>query len=629
MILNEDKIKRNMLLVPCKDAKALGNWFNIYLGVDLFSTTTSRFATSNPLEAAFEIYSHCINPTSDMPKNFLFASGRNTQKTLTLAAVNLAMILHDRRDVLHFAASKDQVKAAYKYFTDFCRKPYIKDLTNGEPTQSEAKFFIPKPNDSLWLSGKTGLEISLENPDAVRRVSMEIQPITPFSVQSRHLAGVSCDETHTLKGQKLSAYADIQKIPTASKDGKPYVRYNISSRKSPHSIVEKEIAEAAKTDLIVKRWTVLEGTETCPDARSGTDWEHERYVDTINGKIVMPSDYQNMDPREQELYNKTTFASKCLSCPIASICLGDLKKPKPASKHLQPVSTVISDLLSSDREWFIAQCMSMQPLKEGQVFPKYNPRVHYITADEMYQKFMGQPSPGPQSMDSLIRLFRSKGLKAYLGLDWGFTHPTTFTLGFSDKKERIWVVYSYAEVGMELDKHVIPWLLKLEQRVGKFTIFPDTARPDNNTTLSKYFTVDDSFDKDTDLSVSIIRRMLSPNGKEEPDVFLLSPHCDPLNKEMQEYHYRTGSDGKPTDEIEKSNDDSVDGFRYLVLNVMMGNTILMAADSKPTPTDTRDTLYANQVQKLTGNPFSTLKRNSDLTGTSGSFSWSFGDSDDS
>lgn len=633
MILDEEKLKRNMLLTPCKSKETLGNWFKVYLGVDLFSSVTSRFAESSPLDAAWEIYNFSLNPEQNIPKRFLFASARNTQKTLMLAAVEMAIILHDRRSTLHFAATKVQVQNAHKYFAEFCRRRYISDLLDGDPTSTEVRFYIPRYDDKLWLEGKTGAEINQINPDIVRKVNFEVLPITPYTVQGRHLSCVTVDETHTLKGEKLSAYADIQRIPTASQDGKPYVKFEISSRKSPHSIVERQIANAKDTGIIVRKWTVLEGTERCSDERSGTDFVHVRFVNPLDGTIITQEEYEQLrfsNGRKANEYSKTTFASKCLTCPIASICMGDLKKPKATNKHLQSIDTVIADYVGSDRGWFLAQCMSMQPAKEGMVFPTYDPEIHYIKPERMYEMFKGEKPNFTVTPEYLAGMFRSAGLKCGLGLDWGFTHPFAVTLHFYDK-ERCFTIYSFAKSGMEVNKDVVPFLRNLERRFGKFTIYPDTARPDNNSVLVREkFTIVDEFDKDTDASIEIMRdKLKSSSGM--VSWYLLDSECSQLNDEMGIYHYEQGPDGKFTDEIFKEDDDVVDSARYFFLNVFeRTGGIKMSIHSKRDERSERnlvtpDNVIRQQLNRLVG-PLPTSGGNT--TGKSGSFTFSFGSEDE-
>lgn len=593
MLIDKKTQLRQALLVPCKDKKALSNWLRIYLGYHAFETLTSRFATATPLDAAWDLYNFCMKPEGKTPKTYLFAAARDTQKTITLAAIEVAVMLHARRNVLHFAGSQDQVDTAYAYMKQFFNKDFVRDLIDGDIKSSETIFLIPD-NDlgvKLWLDGRTGKEIQKENPNAVRTVNAKVLPITPFTVQSKHEPMVSTDEIHTLKGEKAYAYKDIRKIPTASWDGKPWARAGISSRKAPDSLVEKEIAGAPKSGLIVKNWTVFEGLEMCPDSRSGTDFIHTRFVNVFTGVILTEQEYQKYDGHDKDKFSKTNFATGCLSCPLRSVCLSDLKTPKPHNKHLKSIESEIVNYLADekDRGWYLAQCLSMQPSKEGIVFGQYENAVHGCSADEMYEVFMGEVPKTPQNLDSLIRLFRIKGLKCYMGLDWGFTDPLAIVILFTDG-ERAFVVYSFSKTGMEPAKDVVPLLKELAAKFGKFRIFPDTARPDNNKTLKgASFDVFDNFTKKIDTGVTAIRNFLCDKDGNQK-IWFLNEHTvsqDPdirlIQDEMKIYHYKRKNDGTLSDEIEDVDNHSIDSLRYVFLNLFAegaGGVVMVDQEEK-------------------------------------------------
>jgi hypothetical protein len=158
-MFDKEKLKRQALLVPCRDKKALQNWLKTYLDVDLFDTIVSRDATSSPLDAAWELYDFCMTPKDKTPQQFLYASSRATQKTLLLSAVETVLALHSRRSMVHFAAAREQVKPAKKYMVEFSQRAYIKDLLKSDPTSTNIIYLIPEFSNKLWLEGKTGAEI--------------------------------------------------------------------------------------------------------------------------------------------------------------------------------------------------------------------------------------------------------------------------------------------------------------------------------------------------------------------------------------------------------------------------------------------------------------------------------------
>ena len=579
---DDNRFMRNLLLTPCISKEALGDWFKVFLGVELFSNIVSRHATSSPLDAAWELYDFALRPKGQKPELFLYASSRATQKTLLLAAVETALILHSQRNIIHYAAFRSQVKPAHQYMVNFASRPYIKDLLKDDPTQSNIVYLVPiDPQNEKYLSGISINELYREDPLSIRLTSLELLGISAANTQGRHESIISIDEVSSLSGADIGYYNDIAKIPIASWKGDPYLLFKISTRRGAYSVVEKEISNAEKTGLNVRRWTVFEGIERCSDERSGTDFVHERYVDVTTGSFLTKPEYDLLEPKRQKDHEMIKYASGCLNCPLRVHCGTDAKKQKSESIYLQKIDAAIVDRLSTDLDFYNSQCMSLMPAKEGLVFTKYDPSVHFIEADEMYKTFTGEHPPQPQTRDSLVRLFRSRGLACYIGLDWGFTDPTAITVLFTDGT-RAFIVETFSKPGLEPERHIVPILREMQQRYGSFKIFPDTARPDNNSILARNgFSVYDKFEKKIGQGVDLIRAALMP-AVGTPNLFLLRGHADELNDELKLYHYVIGPDGTPTDDIADENNHSIDTVRYIYLNIF-GKTRTIMAASEVTP----------------------------------------------
>jgi hypothetical protein len=587
------------------------------------------------MDAAWELYSFCMNPPDKSPKQFLYASSRATQKTLLLAAVETVLAIHSRRPIVHFAAAREQVKPAKKYMVEFSQRPYIRELLKSDPTSVNIIYLVPESDNELWLKGWNAIEIQkgredstglhAGRPDSLREVEIELAGISGATTQGKHTSIVSVDEVSSLKGEKISFYNDIKKVPIASHDGKPYVVFKISTRRGAYSVVEKEISEASKTGLNVRRWTVLEGVEKCPDERSGTDFIHQRYVSVTQGQCSTEEEYVNLEDKKKKDFEVTALATKCLSCPLRVVCRGDLKKQRSKSKHLQPIDAAIVEYASSDRDFYNSQCLSLMPTKEGLVLSRFDEDLHVVSADEMFQIFTGSKPPRAINPDQLINLFRSKGLKFYAGIDWGFTDPTAIVVVATDG-ERAFTLYAMSRSNMEVVKDVVPILKQLEARFGKLVYFPDTARPDNNATLiSLGFAVDDAFDKGTiDSGITQIRTLLSPNIG-SPRMYLLKGETDPLVDEVKKYHYLANTDGTISDDIADEFNHLIDAWRYLIINVFGGGQKVIMTIENTDP----DGLSASGL--MSNSPFSSntgvgdgISVRSTVSGGNG-FVFNFGD----
>src|SRR6478609_1901015 len=94
--------ERQLLLKPCKTRDELKAWIKYFLFLELPDVTVSRYSDTNPFEVIWEVYDICVNRNN--PTNIqelLFVAGRGSGKTLGMAIAEIAVLLHDQREVVH------------------------------------------------------------------------------------------------------------------------------------------------------------------------------------------------------------------------------------------------------------------------------------------------------------------------------------------------------------------------------------------------------------------------------------------------------------------------------------------------------------------------------------------------
>jgi hypothetical protein len=114
-----DSVIRTLLTQKLQTKEQLRLWMIFFLGVDLADCVVSRFATSTPLDMVWDIYQFCANETNEDPMDLRYIAGRASQKTLSLAALQVVLPIHFKRNVVHFGGTVDQAKRAYTYFKKF------------------------------------------------------------------------------------------------------------------------------------------------------------------------------------------------------------------------------------------------------------------------------------------------------------------------------------------------------------------------------------------------------------------------------------------------------------------------------------------------------------------------------
>lgn len=561
----EQKQLRDNLLLPCQSKEHFQAWLYTYLGVDLVDHTVSRFSTTNPLDAAWVIYEHAMFYSGYDPLKIMFVASRSSQKTLLMAAIETAVMLHDKRDVLHFAAIELQASVCWGYVQNFFGRPYLRDLIVGKPTADQLKLRIP----------------NIAKPSAEpQEVIAKVLSITPATVQGQHAPFVAIDELLTLQHGKRKAFEDINGIPDSDKyTGKPYIRAEISSRKGAFSVVEERIASADETGLMVKSWNVLDMTKMCPDSRSGVI-PTTYYGSPSLGSVLMPQDYEQLLLTDKQKYYEVKGFEGCTSCPIASFCLSDLKNQQSKSKALKPIEKLISDYKSNSLEWWLSQALSLMPSSEGLIYSKFKKERHVKTVVEIWREVTGDKSPMPVvGIHKLIDKLHELNYRFTAGLDHtgGTGYAAIIIVATSPNNRMTYVLESYAETKLDIED-VMVQLTRLKNLYRFNQIYADPAWADKNKLLTKKgYAVNSKFERDVETGIEILRaKIMAADGT--IGVYFLDDKTKHVQNELTKYHYKENSDGSFAEEPEDSFNDSLDALRYVFVNIFGKHGKVMAPE---------------------------------------------------
>ena len=543
-----------------------------FLGVDLADCTVSRFATSNPLDMVWQIYQFWRDNTVKKPMIIYFIAGRSSQKTLSMACLQVILPLHFGIGVVHFGGTSEQATRAYNYFNNFVSKPYVKDYLESEPTQKQTLFNV---------NGE--------------RVAVEILSISPARVQGPHQPAVSLDELSSLTPDKMSAYDDLSGVPVASVDGHPWVMFGVSSRKGKHTIIETEYDRKDKTGILFKFWTVFENTKACPVEIRG-EKRLEMFVNALENSALLKEDFEMLEPHIQAKYEQVNAYEGCYKCPMAAICSGDLANQTSSCKTLRNTESVIEEFKTAPSlEWFLSQKMAMTPASDQNVFPKFKRDKFLKTPREMWTIWKGEDPGREISKAELIREMIAAGVDRYAGLDHGFTHPMGFTVVFHDPADRIYIMRVIKRSGLE----PVDVVKLVEKELAEYdfkVVYPDTARPDVNSMLRKVIKIGDNFDKNPDLGVTLLRGKIAPTYG-PTKFFGLIGEAEPLADEMEKYHYVLDSGNIITEEIAKVFDDAIDSLSYPAQNRWKNKNVNIPVEETPKIL-TRDERTTVGLQKI-------------------------------
>jgi hypothetical protein len=573
-----DEYSRILVTQRLKTREDLKFWLLYFLDVDLADCAASRYATSTPLDMVFDIYQFCAkNEIDGEPLSTFYIAGRGSQKTLSSAVLAILLPLHFKRGIVHLGGTEDQANRAYAYFKKFASRPYIKDYLKDAPKISKSAFMV------------NGEE-----------VEVEILPITESSVQGPHQPVVSIDELASLAPNKLAAYPSIAGIPVYTQDGKPWIKFGISSRKGRYTIIETEYEERHKTGAVFKFWTVLENTKRCPDEISGID-PLEMYVNIFENKALLAYEYEQLDDLQKGKFEKVQARKGCYTCPLKAVCSGDLKKQTSECRSLKPVRATIQDFKLSPFEWFISQRMSLQPSAEDLVYPKFKRSEFEKTPKEIYQILTGKDPGVELTENDLIREMERIGVKRYAGIDHGYTHPFSIVICYEDSLGNIYIMKVHEESGLE-PGDVVEVVSKLKAKYHFNIVYPDTAAPAINKMIKKVVNVSDDFKKDVEAGIQLIRYKMVPSVG-PTKLYGLKGNCDPLVNNLEKYHFAYDTSGKLTDKPVKEFDDSHDALSYVAQNRWNAvknivNPTMTAQESEVDKNKReKDDIYKNKVQK--------------------------------
>ena len=185
----------DFMLEPCRSKEELRQWLILFLNIDPPDSKVDPDSNCTPLDMAWKVYSNCLwwdEPSILPPENreakMIFYASRFSFKTFLAAAVEFAVAIHDKRGVIHTAATLDQARKAYNdYFQSFLKKPLFRPFRETKEKETADQF-------------KFG-----------NGTNIKIIPCTKQAAQSQHESLLCRDEIDVVVDK--SAYYDLDGIP--------------------------------------------------------------------------------------------------------------------------------------------------------------------------------------------------------------------------------------------------------------------------------------------------------------------------------------------------------------------------------------------------------------------------------
>lgn len=627
-----------MLLTPCRSEQELRNFIKYFFELQLPDRKVSRHADTDPFHMVWEMYDICVNKHNpDNIQELLYVAARGSGKTLGAAIAELLIILHDQRDTAHVGAILSQAKRCYNYQQKFILNRKMRPVL--------------MPNDvpeDMRILEKSNMEKSVFNL-AGEKIALEVLPATLKAVNGFHGPLVVVDEVDTISGEGIKAYQDIAGM-LDSKGDKTALRVGISTRKSRYGLMNRAMENADKEGRTVRKWTVLEFSKRCPDERSGIT-PTVGYYNQDKLDVITAEDYDKKDKTAKNEYLQGHFpGEKCISCPIAALCLGDAKNQDSNSPMLKPIDDAIKKAKENGPDWCISQLFNLKPSVEGIIYKEFEEKLHAKSWNEMWKILTSQDFPGECTHDLFVKKCRQMKLQCYAGIDWGWSNPSTLVVLYVDAKENVYVVRCDGRTYYNNPNWIHFIKTTWHNLYGIQLYFPDLANPGDGQLLRQEgLSCPPNVDKNVPDGIQVVKKWLRSLASPMPKIYFAKETCGPIIQEFGLFHFESDASGAITDTPSKEHDHWLDALRYILFGLFGKASMVTASygleigqDSATDPlgnflrTPTATEFAKTQNLQIIDDPDSVKKigeigtlselnrdEEDDPVGGSGNFLWSF------
>ena len=530
------------------------NWVWFYLGLDLPLEITDPDSTSSPLDSIWQIYDTFRKNSGDVNPGYILMSCREGMKTVSVAIMEVLLLLHFQLDIGHAAAVESQSSVALGYINGF--------MMSIAPLLQVAGWTPVSENKRL---------IKFQTPQG-KQPFIKIVICNPKGMNSLHSNVLFLDELDLADPQALKE----GKFITGFSKGWNGIKVYLSTRKYAFGNMAKAIEQAPEMNYKILRWNVLDVTERCPETRHLPDGPKEdRYV-AKNLPLVqlLPDEYNLLPEVEQTKYDLIKDVHKgCQSCLLLPVCRMRLsQKSKTATGGFyKPISTVTQAFRESDADSAEAQLLCWKPGSEGLVYPRFisTPGIgNVLSVKQAYDSLVGMNSRTFVSEADLLNELQKAGVSLYAGVDWGYTHDSVIIIVAMLPNGEVWVLDAYAAPGLEFSD-VLEIAKSYRDRYNIQRWFCDTAMPANMKSFNKNGMKAPKFTKDVMGGIEAIRSKVSSADGKKLFKIVDTKDTRKVISAITKHRFKLDGQGNVTTEPddERGIADICDALRYIGQNL--------------------------------------------------------------
>ena len=546
-------------LVHFKDKNHLKNWVSNFLELDFPDSYVYEDSNSSPIDWMYEVYDMYRRNAGNESPEVIVISSRESYKTLSESVFAVIAMVHFGASLAHMAAIVPQATAAQSYINNFIQKiePYL-------------------TYHKITLDSKNAKEISIKKEDGSVAL-MKIIVCTITGANSAHTNLFTVDEIDTIRSREgIRAYHEAQFIPGVF-NGQHPITIKTSTLKFPGGLFSKEMDKAKKNNYKIFKWNIIDITEACPPSRHKPNEPKEtRYIASRNLPLstLTVERFDDLNEKEKDRYEKIEVMAGCAKCSLLPVCKGKLaaRSKEDRGGLWKPIDFTISQFNKTDPDLAEAQLMCWKPSSQGMVYPRFidthDGTGNTYTLEQAWFSFTGAQAPKNLSITQLKDLLISKGVKIYVGADWGFSHAQAFVVSAILPNGEWWILDAYSIPGLEFDQ-----ILDLGKQIRDlykkpFKWFYDSAQPAFIKSFKKNGMPGPDFKKDVIGGIEAVRgQIINAKGKRFLKV-IKHQRTDIMLKMFAEHCFLLDTLGNLTSEPDDSDvADVADSLRYTAQNL--------------------------------------------------------------
>ena len=545
----------NLLFHKFDSPEEIRDWIISFLDLTIPIEIVDPDSTSSPLDAIWQIYKNFKDNKGgdESPSGYVLMSCREGMKTVSVALLEIILLLHFELEIAHAAATETQSAIGLGYIEDFLNKVAPLMVHKGWQTEKQNK-----------------RTMSFMTPSK-KKAFIKLLICNPKGMNSAHGQALFLDE---LDLADPAALKEARNIISHSKGIHGLTIY-LSTRKYAFGNMSDVISKIDDLNYKLLSWNIIDVTERCPASRHKPSEQKEtRYVaKNLPLKQITQDQYDFLAISEQNKFDKIeNVHAGCTKCPLLPVCRMRLAdKPEHCvGGFYKPIVSVIQKFRENDPDTAESQLMCWKPGSTGLVYPRLITTMdvestNVISIDEAYRSLTGKVTVGTTE-EMLLAEIKKQEISIDACVDWGFTHEAVIGIAAFPADEA-WALDCFSSPGLEFSD-IFEVAQKYRDRYEPTRWWVDQARPEYMVTFNKNGMRCPKFTKDVIGGISALRaKIVNGTGRRQFKIIATESNKK-LISALSRHKFILDAAGNPTDkpDDEAQVADIADAFRYLAQN---------------------------------------------------------------